>query len=143
MLFFFRLNLRSANASGPPCHSACLDRRSDCVVRLETAEALSGAWLDLCGFVGVFLRHAWQELLPVADLSGPSSRRRGGDRKSGQPAGADVDETGGRHFAAGGGAFLAPVVVPVLPPDLFIAYTKRLPFKLPVTEFAHARAVLP
>ena len=41
------------------------------------------------------------------------------------------------------GAFLAPVVVPVLRPDLFIAYTKRLPFKLPVLEYAHARAVLP
>jgi hypothetical protein len=42
-----------------------------------------------------------------------------------------------------GGAFLAPVVVPVLRPDLFIAYTKRLPFKLPVMDYAHARAVLP
>lgn len=42
-----------------------------------------------------------------------------------------------------GGAFLAPVVVPVLPPDLFIAYTKGLPFKLPVMEYARARAVLP
>jgi hypothetical protein len=36
-----------------------------------------------------------------------------------------------------GGAFLAPVVVLVLGPDLFIAYTKRLPFKLPVMEYAH------
>jgi hypothetical protein len=42
-----------------------------------------------------------------------------------------------------GGAFLAPVVVPVFSPDRFIAYMKFLPFKLPVMEYAHARAVLP
>lgn len=42
-----------------------------------------------------------------------------------------------------GGAFLAPVVVPVLSPERFIAYMKLLPFKLPVMEHAHARAVLP
>jgi hypothetical protein len=42
-----------------------------------------------------------------------------------------------------GGAFLAPIVVPVLSPEGFIAYMQRLPFKLPVMEYAHARAVLP
>jgi hypothetical protein len=42
-----------------------------------------------------------------------------------------------------GGAFLAPVVLPVFSPDRFIAYMKLLPFKLPVMEYAHARAVLP
>src|SRR5271169_3387513 len=42
-----------------------------------------------------------------------------------------------------GGAFLAPVVVPVLSPDQFVAYMRLLPFKLPVMEHAHARAVLP
>ncbi len=41
------------------------------------------------------------------------------------------------------GAYLAPVVVPVLSPDAFIAYMKSLPMKLPVTEHSHARAVLP
>src|SRR5882762_6134541 len=41
------------------------------------------------------------------------------------------------------GAHLAPVVIPVLSPDGFIAYMKYLPFKLPVMERAHARAVLP
>jgi len=41
------------------------------------------------------------------------------------------------------GAHLAPVVVPVLSPGGFIAYTKYLPFKLPVMEHAHARATLP
>jgi hypothetical protein len=41
------------------------------------------------------------------------------------------------------GAHLAPVVVPVLSPDGFLAYTKYLPFKLPVMEHAHARAALP
>jgi hypothetical protein len=41
------------------------------------------------------------------------------------------------------GACLAPVVVPVLPPDEFIAYMKYLPMKLPVMEHSHARAVLP
>lgn len=42
-----------------------------------------------------------------------------------------------------GGAYLAPVVVPIFSPDHFIAYMKALPFKLPVMEYAHARAVLP
>ena len=43
----------------------------------------------------------------------------------------------------GTGVHLAPVVVPVLSPDGFIAYTKYLPFKLPVMEHSHARAALP
>ena len=41
------------------------------------------------------------------------------------------------------GIHLVPVVVPVLSPERFLAYTKTLPFKLPVTEHSHARAVLP
>jgi Dolichyl-phosphate-mannose-protein mannosyltransferase len=41
------------------------------------------------------------------------------------------------------GAFLAPVTVPVLSPDHFLAYMKTLPFKLPVMEHAHERAALP
>ena len=41
------------------------------------------------------------------------------------------------------GAHLAPVVVPVLSPDRFIAYMKYLPMKLPVMEHGHERAVLP
>jgi len=41
------------------------------------------------------------------------------------------------------GIHLAPVVVPVLSPDGFIAYLKYLPFKLPVNEHSHTRAVLP
>jgi hypothetical protein len=40
------------------------------------------------------------------------------------------------------GAHLAPVVVPVLSPERFIAYMKYLP-KLPVMEHGHERAVLP
>ena len=42
-----------------------------------------------------------------------------------------------------GGVHLAPVMVPVLSPDRFIAYMKYLPFKLPVMEHSHERAVLP
>jgi dolichyl-phosphate-mannose-protein mannosyltransferase len=41
------------------------------------------------------------------------------------------------------GAHLAPIVVPVLSPEAFLAYTKHLPFKLPVLEHSHARAALP
>jgi Dolichyl-phosphate-mannose-protein mannosyltransferase len=41
------------------------------------------------------------------------------------------------------GAWLAPVTVPILSPDSFLAYAKHLPFKLPVMEHAHARAALP
>ena len=42
-----------------------------------------------------------------------------------------------------GGAHLAPITVPVLSPDRFLAYMKTLPFKLPVMEHDHARAALP
>jgi dolichyl-phosphate-mannose-protein mannosyltransferase len=42
-----------------------------------------------------------------------------------------------------GGAYFAPVVVPVLSPDHFISYMKYLPMKIPVMEHSHARAVLP
>lgn len=41
------------------------------------------------------------------------------------------------------GARLAPIAVPILSPDRFIAYMKTLPFKLPVMEHSHARAALP
>ena len=41
------------------------------------------------------------------------------------------------------GAHIAPIVVPVLSPDRFIAYMKYLPMKLPVMEHGHERAVLP
>jgi len=42
-----------------------------------------------------------------------------------------------------GGAWLAPVVVPVLPVDQFMSYMNRLPFKTPRSEHSHMRAVLP
>lgn len=41
------------------------------------------------------------------------------------------------------GVYFAPIVVPILSPDKFLAYTKTLPFKLPVMEHSHARATLP
>jgi hypothetical protein len=41
------------------------------------------------------------------------------------------------------GVYLAPIVIPILSPDHFLAYAKSLPFKLPVMEHAHARAALP
>ncbi len=41
------------------------------------------------------------------------------------------------------GVHLAPVVVPVLSPERFIAYMKYLPMKLPVMEHGHERSALP
>src|SRR5271170_6557625 len=41
------------------------------------------------------------------------------------------------------GAHLAPLVVPILSPDKFLAYLKYLPMKPPVMEHGHERAVLP
>jgi hypothetical protein len=46
-------------------------------------------------------------------------------------------------FLLAAGAHLVPVTVPVFSPDHFLAYTKTLPFKLPVMEHSHARAALP
>ena len=42
-----------------------------------------------------------------------------------------------------GGAWFAPIVVPVLPIDRFIAYMETLPFKVPRTEHSHMSAALP
>ena len=42
-----------------------------------------------------------------------------------------------------GGAWFAPVVVPVLSIDRFIAYLDSLPFKVPRTEHSHMSAALP
>ena len=41
------------------------------------------------------------------------------------------------------GAHLAPVAMPILSPDGFLAYAKHLPMKLPVMEHDHTRAALP
>ncbi|MHB8500674.1 MAG: glycosyltransferase family 39 protein [Candidatus Acidiferrales bacterium] len=41
------------------------------------------------------------------------------------------------------GAWLAPLVVPVLPIDGFISYLRKLPFKVPASEHSHMRAALP
>jgi Dolichyl-phosphate-mannose-protein mannosyltransferase len=42
-----------------------------------------------------------------------------------------------------GGAWLAPVVMPVLPVEQFISYMNKLPFKVPRSEHSHMRAILP
>jgi hypothetical protein len=42
-----------------------------------------------------------------------------------------------------GGAWLAPVVMPVLPVQQFISYMDKLPFKVPRSEHSHMRAILP
>ncbi len=42
-----------------------------------------------------------------------------------------------------GGARLAPITAPIFSPSHFITYMKGLPFKLPVMEYQHERAVLP
>jgi hypothetical protein len=42
-----------------------------------------------------------------------------------------------------GGAWLSPVVMPVLPVDQFISYMNKLPFKVPRSEHSHMRAILP
>jgi hypothetical protein len=41
------------------------------------------------------------------------------------------------------GAWLAPVVMPVLSVDHFISYMGNLPFKVPRSEHSHMRAILP
>ncbi len=70
-------------------------------------------------------------------------------------AGAFVVETGIRRprlawlkpaivvLLLANGVYLAPIVVPILSPDRFLAYVKYLPMKLPVMEHFHARAALP
>ena len=41
------------------------------------------------------------------------------------------------------GAWLAPIVVPILPVNRFITYMNHLPFAIPRTEKGHMKAVLP
>src|ERR1700694_3336496 len=42
-----------------------------------------------------------------------------------------------------GGAWPAPIVMPVLPVDKIISYMDHLPFKVPRSEHSHMRAILP
>jgi hypothetical protein len=42
-----------------------------------------------------------------------------------------------------GGAWFAPVVMPILPIDQYIAYQEKLPIRPPRSEHSHERAVLP
>ena len=42
-----------------------------------------------------------------------------------------------------GGAWFAPLVVPVLPVDQLVSYLDKLPFKPPRSEHSHERALLP
>src|SRR5207245_3043198 len=42
-----------------------------------------------------------------------------------------------------GGAWFAPLVVPILPAEQLIAYIDKLPFKVPRSEHSHMRADLP
>ncbi|HEY6120822.1 MAG TPA: glycosyltransferase family 39 protein, partial [Pyrinomonadaceae bacterium] len=42
-----------------------------------------------------------------------------------------------------GGAWFAPLIVPILSVDHFVTYMNSLPFKLPRSEHSHERAVLP
>jgi hypothetical protein len=42
-----------------------------------------------------------------------------------------------------GGAWFAPLVIPVFSVDRFITYMDSLPFKVPRTEHSHERAILP
>lgn len=44
---------------------------------------------------------------------------------------------------AAGGAWLAPITMPILPIDRFIAYMNHLPFAIPRSEKSHEAAVLP
>src|SRR5229473_2918862 len=41
------------------------------------------------------------------------------------------------------GAWLAPVVMPILPVEQFISYMAKLPFEVPRSEHSHMRAILP
>lgn len=41
------------------------------------------------------------------------------------------------------GAHLAPVTIPIFSPENFVAYSRTLPFKLPVMEHGHERSPLP
>jgi len=41
------------------------------------------------------------------------------------------------------GAYLVPIVIPVISPEHFMAYSKTLPFKLPVTEHFGSHSPLP
>jgi hypothetical protein len=42
-----------------------------------------------------------------------------------------------------GGAWIAPVAMPVLPVEKYLAYQERLPFKVPRSEHSHMGAALP
>jgi 4-amino-4-deoxy-L-arabinose transferase-like glycosyltransferase len=114
-------------------------------------------WCYLVCFTVFFLLHGKNYYLapvyPMLLAAGAVAIEAGMERKKiGAPDGEDL-KTGRSRLAwlkyviilvlLAGGAHLAPIVVPILSPDKFVAYMKYLPMKLPVMEHSHTRAVLP
>ncbi len=120
---------------------------------LRAAQALSRAGMVLPGLLRRLLCAARQELLPgpvypMLLAAGAVVFESALDRPESGPSGLARPRLQWLKpvivvVLLASGMYLVPIVVPVLSPEHFLAYTKTLPFKLPVMEHSHARAALP
>jgi len=109
-------------------------------------------WSYIVSYVVIFLQHGKNYYLapiyPMLFAAGAAVLEAALDRRdldsphSGQPR-LQWAKPVVAGLVALGGLYLAPITVPVFSPEHFLAYTKGLPFKLPINEHSHARAALP
>jgi len=113
--------------------------------RLRPYRALG--WAYLVSYAAFFVLHGKNYYLapiyPMLFAAGAVVLESGLDRRdAGQPRLQWLKPVIAVVLLANG-AYLAPIVIPILSPEHFLAYAKTLPFKLPVNEYSHARAALP
>ena len=104
-------------------------------------------WSYIVSYIVIFLQHGKNYYLgpiyPMLFAAGAVLLEAALDRpESGQPRLQWVKSTV-MYTLVINGICSAPIVVPMLSPEHFLAYAKVLPFKLPVNEYSHARAALP
>jgi len=104
-------------------------------------------WSYIVSYIVIFLQHGKNYYLgpiyPMLFAAGAVLLDAALDRpESGQPRWQWVKSTVVYTLVING-ICTAPIVVPMLSPEHFLAYAKILPFKLPVSEYSHARAALP
>ncbi|MGA2855957.1 MAG: glycosyltransferase family 39 protein [Candidatus Sulfotelmatobacter sp.] len=113
--------------------------------RLRPCRALG--WAYLVSYAAFFVLHGKNYYLapiyPMLFAAGAVVLESGLDRRdAGQPRLQWLKPVIAVVLLANG-AYLAPIVIPILSPEHFFSYAKTLPFKLPVNEYSHMRAALP
>jgi len=104
-------------------------------------------WSYLVAYLAIFLQHGKNYYLapiyPMLFAAGATCLESALDQpESGKPRLQWVKRVVATVVLISG-LYMAPITVPMLSPEHFLAYTKMLPFKLPANEYSHMRVALP